>query len=40
VGSEADSLAPLLRPSPATGHAAEILDVENPYLGYDAENFP
>jgi hypothetical protein len=27
VGSEADSPVPLLRPSPATGHAAEILDV-------------
>jgi hypothetical protein len=27
VGNSADSPEPLLRPSPATGHAAEILDV-------------
>jgi hypothetical protein len=27
VGNSADSPAPPLRPSPATGHAAEILDV-------------
>jgi hypothetical protein len=40
VGNSADSPAPPLRPSPATGHAAEILDVEDPYLGYDAEKFP
>jgi hypothetical protein len=40
LGSEADSPEPLLGPSPATGHAAEILDVYNPYLGYDAEEFP
>jgi hypothetical protein len=40
VGSCADSPGPPLRPSPATGHAAEILDVYDPYLGYDAEKFP
>jgi hypothetical protein len=40
LGNSADSPAPPLRPSPATGHAAEILDVEDPYLGYDAEKFP
>jgi hypothetical protein len=40
VGSSADSPAPPLRPSPATGHAAEILDGEDPYLRYDAEKFP
>jgi hypothetical protein len=28
VGSSADSPEPLLKPSPAMGHAAEILDVE------------
>jgi hypothetical protein len=39
VGSEADSPAPLLRPSPATGHDAEKLEVYDPDLGYDAENF-
>jgi hypothetical protein len=40
VGSQADSPAPIRRPSPATGHEAEILDVDNPYLSYDAETFP
>jgi hypothetical protein len=40
VGSEADSPELLLRPSPATGHAAEMLDVYDPYLGYYAEKFP
>ena len=40
VGSEADAPAPVLRPSPATGHDAAILDVEDPDLGYDAETFP
>jgi hypothetical protein len=38
VGSEADSPEPLLRPSAAMGHDAEILDVLDPDLGYDAEN--
>src|ERR1700752_2476332 len=33
-------LKPLLRWSPATGHAAEFLDEEDPYVGYDAEIFP
>src|SRR5262249_21554013 len=40
VGNSADSPAPPLRPSPATGHAAEILDASDPYLGYDADTFP
>jgi hypothetical protein len=40
VGNSADSPGPPLRPSPATGYAAEILDVYNPYLGYYAEKFP
>jgi hypothetical protein len=40
VGHAADSPESLLRPSPATGHAAEILDVYDPYLGYDAAKFP
>jgi hypothetical protein len=39
AGSEADSPEPLLRPSPATDHDAEKLDVYDPDLGYDAENF-
>ncbi len=39
VGNSADSPEPILRPSPASGHDAEILDVEDPYLGYDAEKF-
>jgi hypothetical protein len=30
----------VLRPSPATGHAAEMLDVSDPDVGYDAETFP
>jgi hypothetical protein len=40
VGNSADSPEPLLRPSPATGHDAEMLEVEDPNLGYDAETFP
>jgi hypothetical protein len=40
VGNSADSPALFLRLSPATGHAAAILDVSDPYLGYDAEKFP
>jgi hypothetical protein len=39
-GNSADSPALFLRLSPATGHAAEILDVSDPCLGYDAEIFP
>jgi hypothetical protein len=35
-----DAPEPLLRPSPATDHAAEKLDVSDPDLGYDADNFP
>jgi hypothetical protein len=34
------SPAPLLRPSPATGHAPDILDVDDPDLGYDADTGP
>jgi hypothetical protein len=40
VGSEADSPEPFLRPSPATGHDAEMLEVSDPDLGYDAGKFP
>jgi hypothetical protein len=40
VGNGADSTEPGLSRSPATGHDAEILDVNNAYLGYHAENFP
>jgi hypothetical protein len=40
VGSLADSPEPLLGLSPATGHAAEILDVDDPDLGYDADPCP
>jgi hypothetical protein len=40
VGNSADSPEPLLRPSPTTGHDAEILDVSDPYLGYEAEAVP
>jgi hypothetical protein len=40
VGNSADSPEHILRLSPATDHNAEILDVYDPYLGYDAETFP
>ena len=40
VGKSAGSLEPILRPSPAAGHAAEILSAEDAYLGYDAETCP
>jgi hypothetical protein len=40
VGNAADSLEPILRPSPATGHDADILEVSDPPLGYDAGKFP
>jgi hypothetical protein len=40
AGNCADSPEPIRRPSPATGHAADILDVNDPDLGYDAETFP
>jgi hypothetical protein len=40
VGNSADSPALFLRLSPVTGHATEILDVYDPYVGYDAEKFP
>ena len=37
VGNSADSPEPLLRPSPATGHEAEILDVSDPCRPYSTE---
>jgi hypothetical protein len=40
VGSAADSPEPLLRLLPATGHAADIRDGYDPYVGYDAATFP
>jgi hypothetical protein len=40
VGNCPDSPEPILRRSPATGHDAEILDVDDPDLGYDAEPYP
>src|SRR6266540_5482528 len=36
-GHSAGSPEPILGPSPATGQDAEILDVSDPDLGYDAE---
>lgn len=40
VGNSAGSPEPILRLSPATGHDAEILEVYDPDVGYDAEKFP
>jgi hypothetical protein len=40
VGSSADSPESFLGPSPATDYDAETLDVSDPDLGYDAEQFP
>jgi hypothetical protein len=40
VGHAAASPASPLSPSPATGHAAEIPEVYDLYLSYDAETFP
>jgi hypothetical protein len=40
VGNSLDSPEPLLRPSPATGHDAEMPEVEDPDLGYDTEKSP
>jgi hypothetical protein len=40
VGNCPDSPEPILRRSPANGHDAEILDVDDPDLGYDAEPYP
>jgi len=40
VGSDTSALEPIRRPLPTTGHEAEILDVDDPYLGYDAKKFP
>jgi hypothetical protein len=37
VGNSADSPQPILRPSPVTGLDPNIVDVEKPYVGYDAE---
>jgi len=39
VGKSADSPDPLLRPSPATGHDTDMLEVDDPDLGYDAGKF-
>jgi hypothetical protein len=39
-GDSAGSPELLLRPSPATDRDAAILDVEDPYFGYDAETCP
>ena len=40
VGHSADSPEPLLRLSPATGQAADMLDVSDPDLGYEAAKLP
>ncbi len=40
VGDSAGSPESILRPSPATGHDAEILEVSDLYLGYDAKTCP
>jgi hypothetical protein len=40
AGHSAGSSRPILRPLPAISHDAEILDVYDPDLGYDAENSP
>src|SRR5919106_2431568 len=40
VGSHAGSPEPIRGPSPTMGHEAEILDVYDPFLGYDAETCP
>jgi hypothetical protein len=40
VGHSADSPAPLLTPSPATGHDADMSDVSDPEVGDDAETCP
>jgi hypothetical protein len=39
VGNCADSPDLIHRPSPAAGYAAEILDGDDPDLGYDVELF-
>jgi hypothetical protein len=39
VGNTAGSSDPILTPSLATGHNAEILAVSDPHLVYDAEDF-
>jgi hypothetical protein len=40
VGNSADSPELILRPSPATGHDAEIREGYDPSLCYGAANFP
>jgi hypothetical protein len=40
TGNSGESPEPLLRPSPATGDETKILGVDDPDLGYDAEQFP
>jgi hypothetical protein len=39
-GNSVDSPQPILRPLPATGRNAEMLEVYDPDLGYDAKTFP
>ena len=39
VGSDTGSPEPVRRPSPATDHTAEILDLDDPYVDYNAEQF-
>jgi hypothetical protein len=40
VGNSAGSPEPIVRPSLATGHDAEILDLYDPHVGYDADTCP
>jgi hypothetical protein len=40
AGNSAGSPEPILRLSPATGRDAEFFEVEDPYVGYDAEKIP
>lgn len=40
VGNSAGSPDLIVRPSPATGHEADMLGVEDSDLVYDAETFP
>jgi hypothetical protein len=39
-GNYPNSPPPIPRASPATGHDAEMLEEEDPDLGYGAEEFP
>jgi len=40
MGNSADSPAPLLRPSPARDHDADMRDIEDPDSGDDTETRP